>query len=211
MIIPIALRLATFNRHGRMLNHTFAEDRYIIWTQVELAYSLISGTIPCMRPVMNNLITHYGTLGPAETRKYASRLASSSDRPSNGQHSSGYQLSALQRSRKDSCHRSTTEAGPTTMADEEAQGDGGRPESSEWSRRLEAGYDHGTNTEIAVDTPTVSFGRRIMGSDDSQRMIISKVVSFRWNTTLNRRGTHRFLNKYKPYYVGQAPLLGGPH
>jgi hypothetical protein len=36
----------------------------VVWTQVELHLSIISATIPVLRPVVNNLNTSYSSLGP---------------------------------------------------------------------------------------------------------------------------------------------------
>ena len=63
MIIPIAFRLATFDERGYTTNPTLLEDHFVVWTQTELNYSLISATIPTLRSVMNSLNTHFGGLG----------------------------------------------------------------------------------------------------------------------------------------------------
>jgi hypothetical protein len=39
----------------------------MIWTQVEMHFSLISATIPVLRPVIMNLSTNYSSLGPKES------------------------------------------------------------------------------------------------------------------------------------------------
>jgi hypothetical protein len=43
---------------------TFREVIFVVWTQVELHWSIISATIPVLRPVVNNLNTSYSSLGP---------------------------------------------------------------------------------------------------------------------------------------------------
>ncbi len=63
MIIIIAFRLATFDEAGLTTNPTLLQDLFVVWTQTELNYSLISATIPSLRPVMNNFNTQFGGLG----------------------------------------------------------------------------------------------------------------------------------------------------
>jgi hypothetical protein len=63
LIVAIAFRLATFDERGYTTNPTFLEDRFIVWTQTELNYSIMSATIPALRPVMNSLNTQFGSLG----------------------------------------------------------------------------------------------------------------------------------------------------
>ncbi|KAI9639963.1 hypothetical protein NHQ30_011632 [Ciborinia camelliae] len=60
MIIAIAYRLINFNANGMMKNPTFLEDKFIVWTQTELNYSVISAIIPSLRPFVKNLSTYYG-------------------------------------------------------------------------------------------------------------------------------------------------------
>lgn len=47
-----------------MKEHAVDEALSIVWVQVEQHYAVISVAIPCLRPVVNHLITHYGALGP---------------------------------------------------------------------------------------------------------------------------------------------------
>ncbi|RFU35677.1 hypothetical protein B7463_g743, partial [Scytalidium lignicola] len=60
VIIFIGYRLATFNSKGLSTNHTFLEDKFIVWTQSELYYSIITATIPSIRPFIKTLATSYG-------------------------------------------------------------------------------------------------------------------------------------------------------
>ncbi|QSZ33169.1 hypothetical protein DSL72_002755 [Monilinia vaccinii-corymbosi] len=60
IIIAIAYRLATFDEDGLTKNPTILEDRFIMWTQTELNYSVISAIIPSLRPFVISLSTYYG-------------------------------------------------------------------------------------------------------------------------------------------------------
>jgi hypothetical protein len=60
---------------------------FVVWTQTELSYSIISATIPTLRPVMNNLNTQFGGLGP-DTSAYGYRSGYSNS-------SGNYQMSNM--------------------------------------------------------------------------------------------------------------------
>lgn len=66
MIIPISMRLAEFKEAGRSSNFTLLDDLFIVWTQTELNYSLISATIPTLRSFISKLNTQFGGLGEGE-------------------------------------------------------------------------------------------------------------------------------------------------
>ena len=42
------------------MDPTLAEDLFIVWSQTELTYSLVSATIPSLRPFLRDLTTFYG-------------------------------------------------------------------------------------------------------------------------------------------------------
>ncbi|KAL1585241.1 hypothetical protein WHR41_05809 [Cladosporium halotolerans] len=65
LIIPIAFQFANYDAAGLTTDPTFREALFVVWTQVEMHFSLISATIPVLRPVINNLNTSYSSLGPA--------------------------------------------------------------------------------------------------------------------------------------------------
>jgi hypothetical protein len=62
LIIIIAFRLHTFNFNHLTTNFTFYESLYITLTQTQVNYSLISATIPNLRPIIGQLNTHYGAM-----------------------------------------------------------------------------------------------------------------------------------------------------
>jgi len=61
LIIAIAFRLANFSTVGLTTNPTFLQDKFIVWTQTELSYSIMAATIPSLRPFIKTLATNYGT------------------------------------------------------------------------------------------------------------------------------------------------------
>ncbi|KAH8810577.1 hypothetical protein F5884DRAFT_255871 [Xylogone sp. PMI_703] len=60
LIIFIAYRLVTFNSKGLTTNPTFLQEKFIVWTQTELYYSIMSATVPSLRPFIKTLASNYG-------------------------------------------------------------------------------------------------------------------------------------------------------
>ena len=154
IIIPIAFRLATYDSAGLTVDPTFKEVLFAVWTQVELHFSIISATIPVLRPVANNLNTSYSSLGLVVS---SSSYAGSS---------SGYKLSTLRSAskitgRSNALHSSNRATWET-------------PDTSAGSSAF---VDHGTqtrNVERRVDPETESIE-----SHSSEQMIIRKQISWR--------------------------------
>jgi len=67
LILPIIFRLSTFRETKRNTDFFLSEDLFVVWTQTELNYALISATIPMLRPFANNLNTQFGGLGEGES------------------------------------------------------------------------------------------------------------------------------------------------
>ncbi|CZT50031.1 uncharacterized protein RSE6_10950 [Rhynchosporium secalis] len=61
MIAPIILRLFSILAALNSQDPTLAGTMVIVYTQIELCYAIIAATLPCLRPFMNALSTHYGT------------------------------------------------------------------------------------------------------------------------------------------------------
>lgn len=91
IIVIIAFRLHTFHHSGYTTDFTFLETLYIVLTQTQMNYSLISATIPNLRPIINNLNTHYGAMGEStftgSNYNSNSNGSNSGDRTTTGQRS----------------------------------------------------------------------------------------------------------------------------
>ena len=73
LIVFVAMRLTTWDQSGLNINFTRLEDRYVVWTQVQVSYSLVSATIPSIRAFISSLSTFHGAgLGPSDHIKYGS-------------------------------------------------------------------------------------------------------------------------------------------
>ena len=60
------MRIRSWDQHGLRTNFSLLEDRYIIWTQIQISYSLISATIPSVRRLIITFSTHWGAgVGPS--------------------------------------------------------------------------------------------------------------------------------------------------
>ena len=96
LIIAISFRLANFNSSGLTTNPTFLQDKFIIWTQTELCYSIIAAIIPSIRPFIKQLATNYGA-GPEGSsgygNGYADGYANAGADPT--LRSGGYEMSSL--------------------------------------------------------------------------------------------------------------------
>lgn len=149
MIVPVALRLANHDQAGLTTDPTFREVLFVVWTQVELHFSIIFATIPILRPVINSLNTSYSSLG----------LAGSS----NGYGSKGtYELSALRRPGS----RITEEA--TTQRESRI---GGAPTASANAFAFSSARNRATKEEDGPDTNSIE-------SQSSEQMIIRKQMSW---------------------------------
>lgn len=60
LIALIGLRLSSFHQPTATLDFSLGNDLYLIYTEAQINYSIISATIPIIRPFINSLSTHYG-------------------------------------------------------------------------------------------------------------------------------------------------------
>lgn len=66
LMAPIILRLRYLDLEFSSPDPTLTAALVSVCTQIETSYSIISATIPCLRPFMSSLNTHYG--GPAKPK-----------------------------------------------------------------------------------------------------------------------------------------------
>lgn len=76
IVIPIAFRLATYDENGLSEDPSLREALFIVWTQTELNYSIISATIPSLLHFMRNLNTTFGGLKDHGSTSHSSRQRS---------------------------------------------------------------------------------------------------------------------------------------
>ena len=81
IIIAIGFRLGTFDKAGLTTDPSLRETLFIVWTQTELNYSLISASIPTLLQFMRNLNTHFGGVTEQEHATYGSHKESSHSFP----------------------------------------------------------------------------------------------------------------------------------
>lgn len=64
MIAPTILRLDSIFDTFRSTDPTLRGALSQVYTQIELSYAIIAATLPCFRPFMKALSTHYGAPSP---------------------------------------------------------------------------------------------------------------------------------------------------
>ncbi|RMZ84558.1 hypothetical protein DV737_g1208, partial [Chaetothyriales sp. CBS 132003] len=67
MLVPIAFRLSNSDSSAWVKDPLLLQAPYYIWTQTELVYSVVSATIPTLRPLIRNLNTQFGGLSTSES------------------------------------------------------------------------------------------------------------------------------------------------
>lgn len=165
MIIAIACRLVSFNESGYTTNPFFKEEIFIIWTQTELTYSIVSATIPTLRAVMNSLNTSFGNFGPHTQSGYG--YASGSET---------YRMSKMKSGRKSSSKNDDFDPQKSAIS----QLDG---RNNEYTYRVWApGTDmDAINTRTARQNNVSGSGGEdatSVDSNDSRRLIIQKNTTF---------------------------------
>ena len=174
LIIAVAFRLANFNEAGRATNPFLLEELFIVWTQTELNYSIISATVPTLRPFVNNLNTQLGGLGPTDSNGYGYGYGSGSR--SRVQASGNYQLSKMKSVDKGHIRDESTTTQP-------AGGFTGQPHAYSygiWVPRtsVDATKSHGGGGGGGGRRNTGSGDATSVNSNDSRQMIITKDVTW---------------------------------
>ncbi|KAI5206250.1 hypothetical protein E4T38_03889 [Aureobasidium subglaciale] len=170
-IIAIAYRLKTFPTAGLLVNPTLSESELVVWTQTELNYSLMSATIPCLRTFVSSLSTNYGSIRNAKSSaafNYESTIASRTQSEPSGQ---SFQMTTLNSVEQ----VQTSTHVPATLQEEEGYSyDIGGPTTHDTAS---------VKAKEVVRLPSMqkdneSADRTSIGSNDSQRMIIQKEVTW---------------------------------
>lgn len=163
MIIAIAYRLANFDALGLTRNPTILEDRFIVWTQTELNYSVIAAIIPSLRPFVKNLSTHYG-------QELGGR--------------SGYTLD-------DSGNYQLSNFGSAIRKDDNRQHGRAREDVDPddyrfrvWANEERKGMERNENAGEGCSKSKKTVDEESVGSSDSQRMIIKKHTTWTVQTDL---------------------------
>lgn len=146
--MTVAIRLATFDRAGLTSDPSLRETSFIIWTQTEINFSIISATIPTLLQFMRDLNTHFGGLTEQEAMTYGSHKRSNHSFP----------MSILRSANK-------TSASHNQLTNPKAeQGD-------------IFDNSHGHSSTVVARHPNLA-SKDSMGSNDSQRMIIQREVGY---------------------------------
>jgi len=168
VIVTTAFRIATFDSSGWTTNPTIREDLFIVWTQAELNYSIISATIPILRPFMQNLNSQFGGMGTTSSG-YGYGYENGSNR--------GYQLSDMQSAGKSKVRN---EVDPTKSTG------GLDPQPHDYNYEIWSNNE--SQAQVPPETKTeqhrthskdeTNGDATSVDSNDSQRLIIRKDVTF---------------------------------
>jgi len=136
--------------------------------QLELFYSLMSATIPCLRPFLANFSTNYGAMG-GETVIGGSQIGTSKRDPKGSKGS--FVLSSV------SNHELSTRGREKPISDSDGSMNEGmfRPDMGQ------------TNARCMRSTPAVDASS--IGSNESQKMIIKKQVEYSVESDGSRAGS----------------------
>lgn len=136
--------------------------------QLELYYSLMSATIPCLRPFLANFSTNYGAMG-GETVIGGSQIGTTKRDPKGSKGS--FVLSSV------SNHELSTRGKEKTISDSDGSMNEQifRPDRGQTNARC-------THNSQAVDASSI-------GSNESQKMIIKKQVEYSVESDGSRVGS----------------------
>ena len=201
IIVIIAFRLRTFHQSGLTTNFTFLQSIYITLTQTQVNYSLISATIPNLRPIINNLNTHYGAMGESTlTGSNYNSNSNGSNSNSGNRTTTGQRSGSRRNSRRSSMgnvfamgplKRFKSKAKDSAHSGAKANSSGLRGEEWEDMPGLETVPSIGTQAVETGSSVHVSANREVGNgvgptmrdidgasarSNESQRMIIRKEV-----------------------------------
>ncbi|OCK76745.1 hypothetical protein K432DRAFT_462498 [Lepidopterella palustris CBS 459.81] len=96
IIVFAAFRLHYIGRRITSSNPTLDGTIALIWTQVELDYSVMACTIPCLKPFMIAVSTNYGSIAPSKATINGSAALSKGSKDSKG----SFALSSVNRSKR---------------------------------------------------------------------------------------------------------------
>lgn len=170
LIIFVALRLASLDLDAANEDPTLRGARYVSWTAAEVNYSIISATIPIIRPFMSNLATNYGGGQGSSNGGYGSGYGGQSTVGKTGVtsvHASGSQSFPMRTLSRSKIRASTLQ--PDHIGEYSVDC---LPSDAARSRH------HVLNPVDSEALKMSSGDNASVDSDDSQRMIIRKDVSW---------------------------------
>lgn len=164
-LIAFAALHLHFLAHGiSSLNPSLDLVGPVIWAQIELHYSNIAATVPCLKPFMAAVSTNYGATEPAAMSQGGSRGYGSSGAKRKG---SNYMLSSINKDRNSS--NIDSKGGIFRVGKR-----GAYKMNSETF-----GASQSTNGHVIVQQGKAKQDSNSIGSNDSRKMIIKKEVNIR--------------------------------
>jgi len=166
LVAMAILRLHYLGRGIHSLNPTLGLVGAVVWAQIELHYSNVSGTIPCLRPFMMAVSTDYGTTDP---RTAVGSKAHGSSSGSGNRKGSSFALNSMGSGNG----RMNSENNPSMFLKARMGASRMTSTSSVFSRA-----DRSNNKSV-ITSHEGAHDSNSIESNDSRRMIIKKEVDIR--------------------------------
>ena len=176
LILPITFRLSTFRETKRDTDFFLSEDLFVVWTQTELNYALISATIPMLRPFANNLNTQFGGLGEGESAYAYGSHSKSSNKDKTLLSATEFKMSKLRSHTsqiENAKANATTIAGPTFSRNQDyyrCEIQATEPETSSASILAQARPEAGNN---------VGDAGSVASNESQQQLMIRKDITYK--------------------------------
>lgn len=166
IIVVIIVRLTTFDADS-ITDFSRTASLYVVWTVTQINFSLVSTTLPILKPFIRDLNTFYGALQPNEYSRGSSYATS-------------YALSQLKSKRSDGTQGRSKKTSASDAHDSVDLGTG-----------LHQGSEPAITTKIhAMNTPSRSDTTRSQNSiaaEEAQTMFIH--VDTQWEVSVAREST----------------------
>ncbi|KAK5114229.1 hypothetical protein LTR85_010294 [Meristemomyces frigidus] len=163
VIALAALRLYYIDQEVSAANPTLVGAVPALLTQLEIFYSIMSATIPCLRPFLAGFITNYGAMG-GDTVMGGSQIGTSSKRDAKGSKGS-FAMTSLSSGPEKSAASAKHGKSATRSANREMNEDMFRPNRQ-------------TNQTSVTHGSARAHDASSIGSNDSTKMIIKKDVTY---------------------------------
>lgn len=168
LIVIAGLRLGSASSYDLTHDPTLRLAQFIAWTSAEMNYSVVSATMTILRPFVSNLATHYGIGQGGVSEGYGYGSASGSQQRSalrTNATGRGTGLRSFTRSRQ-----------RESMELQDIEGRGGT--KGVYSYGVATGGEPHNGRTLHPTSQLQWEGKKSLDSNDSQRMIIRKDISF---------------------------------
>ncbi|KAK3705641.1 hypothetical protein LTR37_013249 [Vermiconidia calcicola] len=159
LVIIIAIRLLNFPANTLTRDPTLRLDLFVVWSQTQMFWSIISAIIPSLRPFLRGLSTYTEDLGGSTTDPHSQRYAKPSE----------YELSNLRSTASNSNHH---------QSQSQSHWKGGGDSSKDFLDTIIGNTGQHSTSVGRAQRRADGNDQQSLDSNDSQNMIIQKDVQF---------------------------------